>query len=402
MDPHSAPLIKRRYFDWAATAMPDPAGAAPGESASLPPPFGNPSSIHAEGKAARRALEEARSRCAGVLGVKAEELIFTSGGTESNAIVLFSLLCKPRGSAALLYSAAEHPSIRENAAALEQTGVPCAAIGVQADGRISEAALERALAKKPAARMAAIMAVNNETGAVNDMRALSALLRARQDSGFPPIHLHCDAVQAAGKIPLSLYGWGIDSASISAHKLGGSRGIGLLWLKSPIIPLLRGGGQEQNIRPGTENTQGAADLARVLEKYAAGDVLSFLYREAAGRMKALITALRNTASFIPIPADWKDEDSRFSPWILQGAFRNSSGMIIPGEVIVRALDEKGFALSTGSACSSAERGKRPVLDAMGLDRETSLGGIRISQGWSTTMDDVEALAEAIGELCGTL
>ncbi|MDR2702086.1 MAG: cysteine desulfurase [Spirochaetaceae bacterium] len=394
--PHSGPLTKRRYFDWAATAMPDPAG----DSASLPAPFGNPSSIHAEGKAARRALEEARSRCAGALGVKAEELFFTSGGTESNAIVLFSLLCKPRGSAALLYSAAEHPSIRENAAALEQTGVPCAAIGVEADGRVSEAALERALAKKPAARMAAIMAVNNETGAINDMRALSALLRSRQDKGFPPVHLHCDAVQAAGKIPLDLYGWGIDSASVSAHKLGGSRDIGLLWLKSPIIPLLRGGGQEKNIRPGTENTQGAADLARALEKYAAA--LPSLHREAAERMKALIVALRNTASFIPIPADRKDDDSRFSPWILQGAFRNSSGKIIPGEVIVRALDERGFALSTGSACSSAQREKRPVLDAMGLDRETSLGGVRISQGWPTTMEDIEALAEAVGVLCGTL
>jgi cysteine desulfurase len=119
-------------------------------------------------------------------------------------------------------------------------------------------------------------------------------------------------------------------------------------------------------------------------------------------MKALITALRKTVSFIPIPAERKDEDSRFSPWILQGVFRNRAGMIIPGEVLVRALNEKGFALSTGSACSSTERGKRSVLDAMGLDRETSLGGIRISQGWSTTMDDIEALVEAIQELCETL
>jgi len=398
--------IKRRYFDWAATAIPDSAGEtsdeSAGKAASTPAPFGNPSSIHAEGKAARKVLEEARSRCAGVLGVKAEELFFTSGGTESNAIVLFSLLCKQRGSVTLLYSAAEHPSVRENAAALEQTGVPCAAIGIEADGRVSEAVLERTLAKKPAVRMAAIMAVNNETGAVNNMRALSILLRSREGKGFPPIHLHCDAVQAAGKIPLDLYDWGIDSASISAHKLGGSRGIGLLWLKSPIIPLLRGGGQEKNIRPGTENTRGASDLAQVLEKYASKAALPSLYLGAAERMKALIAALQNTGSFIPIPADRKDHDNRFSPWILQGAFRNSSGMIIPGEVIVRALDEKGFALSTGSACSSAERGKRPILDAMGLDRETTLGGIRISQGWSTTMDDVEALAETIGELCRTL
>jgi cysteine desulfurase len=117
-------------------------------------------------------------------------------------------------------------------------------------------------------------------------------------------------------------------------------------------------------------------------------------------MKALIAALKNT--FLPIPAVRQEEDSRFSPWILQAAFRNKSGKIIPGEVMTRALDERGFALSTGSACSSAERGKRPVLDAMKLAREISLGGIRISQGCTTTMDDIRALAEAIGELCGIL
>jgi len=384
--------MARHYFDWAATGIPDT-----GEIAPLP--FGNPSSLYAEGKAARAALEDARTRCAKVLNVKAEEIYFTSGGTESNAIVLFSLLCKPRRSAALLYSAVEHPSVRENALALEQLGVPCAAIGVEADGRTSTAALERALAKNPEARMAAIMAVNNETGAINDMRSLAELIRKRRETGSPPIHLHCDAVQAVGKIPLDFYGWGIDSAAISAHKLGGSRGTGLLWLKAPIIPLVRGGGQERKIRPGTENTQGATDLARVLEKY--GAALPGFHRDAAERMSALMAALRKTGSFIPIPADRTDQDSRFSPFILQAAFRNKANIIIPGEVLVRALDQQGFALSTGSACSSTDK-SRPVLDSMGIDHEISLGGIRISQGWSTTMEEITALAEAIAELCKTL
>jgi len=389
--------MARHYFDWAATGI-------PGSGEIAPLPFGNPSSLHAEGKAAREALEEARARCAKVLNVKAEELYFTSGGTESNAIVLFSLLCKPRRSAALLYGAAEHPSVRENALALEQLGVSCAAIGVEADGRTSVAALTRALTKNPEARMAAIMAVNNETGAINDMRALAESIRSRQ--GSPPIHLHCDAVQAVGKIPMDLQGWGIDSAAISAHKLGGSRGIGLLWLKTPIVPLVRGGGQERKIRPGTENTQGAVDLARVLEKYAAsgttsGAALPAFQQDAAERMCALMAALRKTGAFVPIPADRTDQDKRFSPFILQAAFRNKANIIIPGEVLVRALDQQGFALSTGSACSSTDK-SRPVLDSMGIDHEISQGGIRISQGWSTTMEEINALAEAIAELCKTL
>jgi len=402
------PLMTRHYFDWAATGIPDPdtpdGAFTPHEIGALP--FGNPSSLHAEGKAARAALEEARARCAKVLNVKPEEVYFTSGGTESNAIVLFSLLCKPRRSAALLYGVAEHPSIRENALALEQLGVPVAAIGVEADGRTSVAALERALEKNPQARMAAIMAVNNETGAINDMRSLAELIHKRQVSGSPPVHLHCDAVQAVGKIPVDLYSWGIDSAAISAHKLGGSRGMGLLWLKTPIIPLVRGGGQERKIRPGTENIQGAMDLARVLEKYAAtgttsGAALPGFYRDAAERMSALMAALRKAGPFVPMPADRTDQDERFSPFILQAAFRNKAGIIIPGEVLVRALDQNGFALSTGSACSSTEK-RRPVLDSMGIDPEISLGGIRISQGWSTTMEEITALAEAIANLCKTL
>ena len=411
--------MARHYFDWAATAVPGPGEFAHTLNGAVP--FGNPSSVHAEGKAARAALEAARSRCAKTLGVKAEELYFTSGGTEANAIVLFSLLCKPgifrreneneqspagplvNKSAVLLYSAAEHPSIRENASALEQLGVPCASIGVGADGRVSEITLEKALAKNPAARMAAVMAVNNETGAINDMKALAAVINKSGDKA--PIHLHCDAVQAAGKIPLDFHGWGIDSASLSAHKLGGSRGTGLLWLKSPLAPLFRGGGQERKIRPGTENTAGAMKLAEEMERHVVplgkNAELPPVYTEAAERMKTLLLKLQSTGFFIPIPKDRGEEDSRFSPWILQGAFRNRSGKTIPGEVLARALDEKGFAVSTGSACSSRSV-KRPVLEAMGLDEETSRGGIRISQGWSTTMEEIHSLAGAITALLNTL
>ena len=404
--------MERCYFDWAATAMPFAENKNPAHGTT---PFANPSSIHTEGKAARAALEDARSRCAKTLGVKQEEIYFTSGGTESNAIVLFSLLAKPRSSlyngdqttnsksAVFLYSAVEHPSIRENAAALEQAGIPCAPIAAEKDGRISETTLEKALEKNPRARMAAIMAVNNETGAINDIKVLSQLIRRKKK----PIHIHCDIVQAAGKIPLCLHDWDVDSASISAHKLGAGHGIGILWLKAPLTPLLRGGGQEKNIRSGTENVAGAMDLALALERLSLektalhSDKKTLPYSEAAERMKTLIKKLQSAGLYIPIPPDRGEEDVRFSPWILQCAFKNTAGKIIPGEVMVRALDEKGFAVSTGSACSSGDT-KRPVLEAMGLDKETGAGGIRISQGWSTTIKEINFLADTIIVLLNTL
>jgi cysteine desulfurase len=297
----------------------------------------------------------------------------------------------------LLYSAGEHPSIRENCGVLETLGIGCAPIGLDRRGMVSEETLRPALEKNPGPRMAAVIAVNNETGSINDMAALTALFRERQGGG-PETHVHCDLVQGAGKIPLDITGWGIDSASVSAHKIGGMRGIGLLYLRKPLVPLIRGGGQEGGMRPGTENTAGALSLAACLEERAVPANLESALEGARRRMGALVSRLRGEIPerFIPIPADRGEDDPCFSPWILQARFKG-----IPGEVMVRALDEAGFAISTGSACSSG-RAKRPVLEAMGLDEETRLEGVRISQGWSSSMDDIEALAKAILKICGDL
>ncbi|MDR2110982.1 MAG: aminotransferase class V-fold PLP-dependent enzyme, partial [Spirochaetaceae bacterium] len=218
-------------------------------------PFGNPSSKHTEGREARDALEGARSRCASALGVPAGDIYFTSGATESNALVIhslfFSRFLKTAGDKTLiLISAIEHPSVGENAARLERLGARIGRIGCEEDGRVTVKTLGKALEKYPGARFAAIMAVNNETGSVMDMPALAALLRSRKG---PPVHLHCDMVQAAGKIPVNLRAWDADSASLSAHKIGGPRGTGLLYLRRPLDPVYAGGGQEGGVRPGTEN-----------------------------------------------------------------------------------------------------------------------------------------------------
>jgi cysteine desulfurase len=300
-------------------------------------------------------------------------------------MVILSFLLR-RGGGTCLYSAAEHPSVRENCRVLERLGKPVGLIPVESDGRVSEAALGRALEAHRDSRFAAIMAVNNETGAVNDLEALSRLIRGR---GGPPVHIHCDLVQAAGKLPVDISRWDIDSAAISAHKLGGPRGIGLLYLKKPLETLYRGGGQEGGVRPGTENTAGALALADCLEQYAQKDGLERAWREAAERLGRLMRGLEGHR-YTPIPQDRRDpQDRRFSPYILQAAFDG-----VPGEVMVRALDQAGFAVSTGSACSSSKAG-RPVLEAMGLDAKLRLEGIRISQGRTTSLEDIDLLVQAI-------
>ncbi|MDR2136611.1 MAG: aminotransferase class V-fold PLP-dependent enzyme [Treponema sp.] len=374
----TAALPPRRYFDWAATAPPE-AGAAAA-------PFGNPSSLHAEGRAARESLEAARSRCAAALGLKPETVYFSSGGTESNAMPILSFLLRP-GAGACLYSATEHPSVRENCRILEKMGKTVGVIPVEADGRVSAAGLGRALEKNPESRFAAIMAVNNETGALNDLGALREGLRGKDG---PPLHVHCDMVQAAGKVPADISLWDLDSASLSAHKLGGPRGVGLLYLRKPLETLYRGGGQEGGIRAGTENVAGALALAACLETHA--ERLETSLRAARERLDQLMRGLEATGRYSPIPAcRTSAEDGRFSPYILQAAFDG-----VPGEVMARALDQAGFAVSTGSACASGKAG-RPVLEAMGLGPKQRLEGIRISQGWSTTPDDIEALVRAAAE-----
>ena len=382
---------KRHYFDWAATALPADAKAAGGAMDETYNAFGNPSSLHLEGRQAKEALEEARSKCAKVFNVKPETLYFTSGGTESNTLVLFSFLKKP-GRSRLLYSATEHPSVRENCFVLERMGVPAGPVAVEKDGRVSRETMSRALEKYPDARFAAIMAVNNETGSQNDMKEIAGIIRQAEKA---PIHLHCDLVQAVGKIPVDITGWDLDSASISAHKLGGPRGIGLLYLRKPLEPLFAGE-QERGMRPGTENTSGAMAMAEVLKKYALPDIVEKEKSKAVQRMSFFIKSLESVKKAYLIPEDRSAVDPRFSPWILQLGFRG-----IPGEVMLRALDSEGIAISTGSACSSSYS-ERPVLKAMGLSRETALEGVRISQGWTTDMDNINALLEGIEKTCGFL
>jgi cysteine desulfurase len=383
---------KRVYFDWAASSP-----YLPGEVRA---PYGNPSSQHREGREAKTALDDARLRCASVLNVPPETLYFTSGGTESNGIALFSNLMR-KGRGRVISSLAEHSSVREAMETLEKMGRPTGSIPVDSTGRVTPVDLEKALAKYADVRFASCMAVNNETGVITDIAALRDVIRKFSSA---PIHLHCDLVQAAGKIPLDISGWEIDSASISAHKISGPRGIGLLYLRrsslrgesrqSGLDVFYTGGGQESGVRGGTENTQGAVEFAGCLEKYASAQTVKANCVRAKERWKKLINSLCaiKRCAIIPSSRTTEDAHDEFSPYILQVAFKD-----IPGEVMARALDDLGFAVSTGSACSSTSP-ERPVLLAMGVPENLRIEGIRISQGWSTTDEEIDLLLDAIAEV----
>jgi cysteine desulfurase len=379
-------LNGRYYFDWAASAPPVAAPYIGGSPLDYPAFFGNPSSRHTEGRAARETLEDARRRCAAALGVDSNTIYFTSGATEANAIILFSTLYRQAGGAeeAVLTTEAEHPSITRNRASLERLGVPVRYMGVDPYGGALAAPLEKALRKHAGTTMLALMYVNNETGAVSPLQSLIETARRRDGRR---LHIHSDMTQAAGKIPFLLRELDVDSAALSAHKIGGPRGVGILYLRKPVDVLYRGGGQERGLRPGTENTAGAFYFAHALDLRTAS--LTADYGKAVVKMAGLIDSLRAIDRCTIIPECRGAVDERYSPYILQAAFRG-----VPGEVMTRALDDLGFAVSTGSACSSESK-KRPVLNAMGVPDTIAFTSIRVSFGWDTGADDIEALAAAI-------
>ena len=380
------------YFDWAATAITDPELLAAA-------PYGNPSSKHAAGREAKAAYEDARNRCAGVLGVEPRHVYFTGSGSEANTIVLHSFLRRKLESGntgAILQSAVEHPSVRENCRLLQHYGMETREIAVEGDGRVSCATLEKAFAAGKPPALVTVMAVNNELGSVNDIARLVPWIRAHSER---PVHIHVDCVQAAGKVPVAVAEWGIDSASFAAHKICGPRGIGILYLRKPLIPPYLGGGQESGLRPGTENVAGALSFAAALEKYAAPEPCARYYAEAAVRMahfkEGIASAAHGRARVIP-GIRTENEGPDFSPYIVQVSFDG-----IPGEVFARALDEKGFCISTGSACS-ATKTERPVLFAIGVDEKQRLEGVRFSQGYTTTLAEIDTLLNAVGDVLKTL
>lgn len=378
------------YFDWAATSPCD-ADILRKSLEETIEKWGNPSSLHEAGKEAKELLEEARKRCADSLGVPKEKLYFTSGGTESDHIPLLSVINRPQ-KGHVLFSSIEHPAIREQALELKKCGFTVEAIPADKNGIITAEAVTAAL--KPETVIVCVMAVNNETGAIQPIYEIAdAITKASQGKRRPKFHVDC--VQAAGKIPLNLSYKGIDSAAFSAHKICGPRGIGLLYLADSVEAFLKGGGQEKSIRSGTENVYGALALSFCLEKYLIRDTnpqSKERYNAQIEYTKKFVDTLSKNDWCTILPYSRIESEENYSPWVVQAAFKN-----IPGQVMLRALDNEGFYISTGSACSS-RKNSRPVLEAMHITAKESENAVRFSFGPHTTESAMNELLNKVAEI----
>ncbi|MEI7804804.1 MAG: cysteine desulfurase family protein [Hyphomicrobiales bacterium] len=378
--------IERPYFDWNATA-PLRAEARAAMTAALDH-TGNASSVHGEGRAARKLIEAAREQVAALVGASPKNVTFTSGGTEANMLALTPAievggLKAPRDR--LLISSIEHLSVRAGGRfALEQIqDVP-----VASNGQIDLAALKDRL-KGTERALVSVMLANNETGVVQPIREVAGIVH--EAGGL----LHVDAVQGAGRIPCDIAALGADMMTISAHKLGGPQGIGALIRRDEALhiaqPLIKGGGQERGARAGTENVAAIAGFG------AAAAAAKLAMEQDARRMTALRerleAGLRATAPSVVI---FGHDSPRLPNTTL---FAVAS---LKAETAIISFDLNGIAVSSGSACSSGKVAASHVLAAMGVAPELARGAVRVSLGWSTTEDDIEQFLNAWNKVSSSL
>lgn len=339
---------------------------------------GNPSSVHAAGRRARAALETARASVARLLGAAREEIVFTSGGTEGDNLAIRGLAsaAAARGRRHVVTSPLEHPAVTGSVAALARAGFAVTSLPVTGDGAISVGALQTALREDTA--LVTLAVANHELGNVYPIAELAAAAHARGAL------FHTDAVQAAGKLSLDLPALGVDAATISAHKLGGPKAVGAVFIRRglDLPPLLEGGHQEHERRPGTENVAGIIGFGVACELAAEAR------EDEARRLAELRDLLERQLLGIPGARRFGSHDPAH-PRLPGTTLVGFAGA--PGQLIAIGLDLEGICVSTGAACTSGSLEPSPVLRALGLDEVSAGEGVRISLGWSTTEAEVVAL-----------
>ncbi len=341
--------------------------------------YGNPSSLHQKGVEAEQVLKQARQIAAHALRVKPGEIIFTSGGTESNNTAIKGVATQYRNRGKhLVTTQIEHPAVYDVCKQLEAFGYEVTYLPVNAEGRISLEELKQAI--RPDTILVSVMHVNNELGTIQPIAEIGAYLQR-----FPKIVFHVDAVQSFGKIPLHVREWGIDLLSVSAHKFHGPRGVGILYKREglQIQPLLTGGGQEAGVRSGTENLPAIAGMAkaiRIMEERR--EQTAALYRELTARLRRGIASIPGCVVNTP--------EELTAPHIL-----NFSVPGVKAEVLLHALEEQGFLVSTRSACSSKRNEPSRVLMATGMGRERALSAIRLSVGAENKPEEMDRFVDVL-------
>jgi cysteine desulfurase len=373
----------RVYLDWnATTPLRRDAREAMAAAWDL---IGNPSSVHAEGRQARRLVEEARAEVAGAVGALSRNIVFTSGGTEANALALTPGLRRGSGLPVerLLVSAIEHASVLAGG---RFPTVVIGTVGVTGAGLLDLDRLRTAL-DGAAPALVSVMLANNETGAVQPVAEAAEIVHAA--GGL----LHVDAIQAFGKMPFNIKYLNADLVTVSAHKIGGPKGVGALILAEGVLgpePLLRGGGQERGHRAGTEDVAGIAGFgAAVKAAMSSRDRDAIRLENFRNRLERGLKQAQGAMVFA--------EDAPRLP--------NTTLFTVPGlkaETAVIGFDLEGIAVSSGSACSSGKVQPSHVLEAMGFGPKTAQGAVRLSLGWSTSEEDIVRCLEAWRKLADTL
>ena len=343
---------------------------------------GNPSSLHRFGRLQKDAVEAAREQVASLVNAQPDQVVFTSGGTEANNLLVKGMAAAP-AVPRMAISAVEHMSLLEPASKL---GAECAVdlIPVDSDGRVTVQTLQQAI--RPDTALVSVMSANNETGVIQDIPALAEAASGRK------IWFHTDASQAAGKIGVSFRDWGVHAMTLSAHKLYGPLGAGALIVdkRLPLQALLHGGVQEHRLRAGTENVPAIAGFgaAALLAKKE-------LHERAAHTLK-LRQAFEAGLSQIPSVSVFAQHAARLPNTVQFGV------QGFDGETLLMQLDRMGFAVSSGSACTSGKTEPSHVLKAMGVPAELALSAVRVSFGRDNTAADVERLLQALGEIINTM
>ena len=350
--------------------------------------YGNPSSLYRFAQEGKSDLEEARAQVAACLNAKAEEIYFTSGGTEADNWALRGvaqlMALKGKRTGHIITSAIEHHAVLHTAQYLEKQGWSVTYLPVDGDGLVDPAAVETAI--RPDTILISVMAANNEIGTIQPIAEIGAIARAHQ------ILFHTDAVQAVGHIPVDVEAWNVDLLSLSGHKFGGPKGIGALYVKKSLrLPaLIQGGGQEKGRRSGTENVPGAVGMAAALK-----EAVEHMPEESA-RLAALRDKLIAGLEGLPYTRLTGHREKRL-PGTASFVFEG-----VEGEALLLHLDARGICASSGSACSSASLDPSHVLLAIGLSHAVAHGSLRLSLGRDNTQADVDAMLNEIPDVVAYL
>jgi len=347
--------------------------------------YGNPSSIHQFGRKAKNAIQKARKQVAALVGAEPDEIIFTSGGTESNNTILMGIQAFRPEKNHVITSSIEHEAILEPCRDLEKNGVKVTYLSVDEHGIVNPNDITNSI--NPQTVIVSVMFANNEVGAIQPIKEISKICNEYQ------IPLHTDAVQAVGKVPINVKELGVDALSISSHKINGPKGVGALFIKKglTIAPEILGGGQENGMRSGTENVASIVGFGKACEI-------------AKERLNENISHFRTLHSSMLSKIVKEIPHVKLNGHTEKRIFNNIhlTFLGVNGEDLIIKLDEHGIAASTGSACSVHTQKASHVLKAMGFNHEQITGSLRISFGYMNTLDEVDQTVEVLKKVVAEL